>query len=337
MQLVSIVLPLYMSERYVLETINSVLAQTYSHWELIIVDDGSPDRSAEICRTVADDRIHVFSRQNTGSCRARNFGIAQARGALIAFIDHDDLWLPEKLERHVSHLSQAPEVGVSYGPSEFIDAQGQSVGFMQVPKLSGIDARDILCRNPVGNGSVPLIRREVLDAVSFEAEREGETEIMYFDDESVGWEDVELWFRIISKTSWKFEGVPDCLTLYRIVPDSISGRPEKKQEGFERGLARARRYAPDTVARYEAAARAYHLRFLARRLIGDGEGARARHYAHRALASHPALLLEEPGRTLTTVGAAWARGLLPDTIYARLRDIAVRRAGAEQSRKVKSH
>lgn len=335
MKLVSIIVPLYKSEDLITETLESVLAQTYPGFEIIVIDDGSPDRSADVVRRIKDERIRLFSpRKNTGSCRSRNFGISQARGDFIAFIDHDDKWLPEKLEKHVDHLNRSPQVGVSYGPSAFIDMEGRRLGLYQVPKLVGVDARDVLCRNPIGNGSVPLIRREVMEAVRFSAERDGQLEDMYFDDEAVGWEDVELWFRIAFKTHWRFEGIPDCLTLYRLAPSGISGDPEKKQAGFERGLERARRYAPHFIAAHEDAARAYHLRYLARRLVAARDKKRAMRFAHRALTSYPSMLKEEPARTLATLAAAYALFALPGQVYERVEDLGKRGLGKLQARKV---
>ncbi len=331
---VSIILPLYKSRRYIRETVDSVRAQTHHDWELIVVDDGSPDDSGDIVRAYDDARIVVHDRHNTGPCRSRNFGIAQATGDFIAFIDHDDIWVPEKLEKHLAHLARRPEVGVSYGPSEFIDEHGASLGLFQVPKLTGIDAREILCRNPVGNGSVPIIRRAALEAVKFRLERDGQPEWMYFDDDSARWEDVELWLRIATTTDWIFEGIPDCLTQYRIVADSIAGTPDSKQAAFENGLERVRRYAPELVETHGAAARAYHLRFLARRLIEAGNGKGAVAYAHRALRAWPGILREDRRRTLLTLAGAWALRLLPKPLYTRLQSAAVAREGARQKAEV---
>ena len=335
MQRVSIILPLYKSERYIRETIDSVLAQTHADWELIVVDDGSPDDSGDIVRAYGDPRIIVHTRENTGPCRSRNFGIAQATGDFIGFIDHDDIWLPEKLEIPLKHLNRRPKVGVSYGPSEFIDVNGDPLGLYQVPKLTGIDAREILCRNPVGNGSVPIIRREVMEAVKFEAERDGKPEWMYFDDDAARWEDVELWLRMATTTDWEFEGIRDCLTQYRIVPDSIAGTPDTKQAAFENGMERVRRYAPELIDAHGAAGRAYHLRFLARRLIEAGNGKAAVQYMHRALKSFPGMLREDPRRTLMSLAGAYALMLLPTPLYRKLQEAAVAREGARQRSQVK--
>lgn len=333
---VSIILPLYNSKPYLKKTIDSVLAQTYDQWELVVVDDGSPDDSVEIVQAIDDARIRVFRRENTGPCRSRNFGIAEATGAMIAFIDHDDIWHPQKLEKHLAHLERRPQVGVSYGPSEMIDTEGRPLGLLQVPKLTDIDAREIICRCPVGNGSVPLIRREVLEQTKFYETIGGRDEPMYFDDQARGWEDVELWFRIAFKTDWLFEGIADCLTKYRIVPGGVAGNPEKKQRAFEKGLERARRYAPKFIADHEDAARAYHLRYLARRLIhaGDGQGARA--YVNRALKAYPGLINEEFNRTVSTVGAAYMLSALPKPVFTRLKDLAIKQTRSRQDKRVRT-
>lgn len=334
--LVSIILPLYNAESFLQPTLDSVLAQTHRRWELIVVDDGSKDDGLGLCKRVGDERFRLFPRENSGPCRSRNFGIGEARGELVAFMDHDDLWHPTKLEKHIEHLARRPSVGVSYGPSEMINLDGSSLGLLQAPKLEGITPRDILLRNPVGNGSAPIIRKEVLDAVAFEAEVDGRTETMYFDDQARSWEDVELWLRIAFTTDWAFEGIPDCLTKYRIVPGGIAGNPEKKQTAFEAGLERVRRYAPEFVDEHGPAGRAFHLRYLARRLIHAGEAAKARGYLHRALAAYPGIVLEDPGRTISTVGATYLMSVLPKPVFDRIKRIAIDRTRAAQQTRVKS-
>jgi glycosyltransferase involved in cell wall biosynthesis len=334
-KLVSVILPLYKSEAFIAATLGSVLAQTYRHLELVVVDDGSPDNSAQICRDIGDERIRIFSRPNTGACRSRNFGIGQARGDFIAFIDHDDLWLPTKLEKHVEHLARSPKVGVSYGPSEFMDQNGHPLGLYQTPKLTGIDARTVLCRNPIGNGSAPLIRREVFEETKFTVERDGRPEVMYFDDQSIGWEDVELWFRMIYTTQWEFEGIPECLTLYRLVPGGISGVAKRKQKAMEQGLARARRYADSFLQEHEAAAIAYHLRYLARRLVQSHDRRGAVSFIHRALRTYPGLITEDPLRTLATLVAAYAQFALPPALFGRVERIGRGLLGRSQSRWLK--
>src|SRR5689334_4331637 len=100
--LVSIVMPAYNRANFIIETIDSIQKQTYSNWELIIVDDGSTDRTSEIIMNIEDKRIRYYKEQHRGMEDARNFGLEKARGEFIGFMDSDDLWAINKLERQLS-------------------------------------------------------------------------------------------------------------------------------------------------------------------------------------------------------------------------------------------
>lgn len=106
--LVSVIMPAYNAERYIAESINSVLAQTYENWELIIINDGSTDKTTSAVEPFikAHKNIHHFTTINHGPGAARNFGIKKAVGSLIAFLDADDMWLPEKLTRQMSKFEE---------------------------------------------------------------------------------------------------------------------------------------------------------------------------------------------------------------------------------------
>src|SRR5437867_1657728 len=110
---VSVVIPVYNGERYLGETIQSVLDQTYRHFEVIVVDDGSTDGSAAVAKRFGE-AVRYVSRPNGGVCKARNTGMAAARGSYLAFLDQDDLWLPEKLAVQVAYLESHREVGAVY-------------------------------------------------------------------------------------------------------------------------------------------------------------------------------------------------------------------------------
>lgn len=107
MKLVSIIMPTYDCERYIAEAIRSVFSQTYSNWELIIVDDCSTDNTEEIVKAFTDKRIHYQrNAHNKGAALTRNEALKIAKGHYIAFLDSDDLWAPEKLERQVAFMEQ---------------------------------------------------------------------------------------------------------------------------------------------------------------------------------------------------------------------------------------
>ena len=114
MPTVSVVIPAYNPERTILETVESVLHQTFSDFELIVINDGSTDRTLDLLQTVQDSRLKIFSYSNGGLALARNRGISHAQGAYISFIDADDLWTIDKLELQLEALKQHPDMGVAY-------------------------------------------------------------------------------------------------------------------------------------------------------------------------------------------------------------------------------
>jgi glycosyltransferase involved in cell wall biosynthesis len=124
---VSVIVPAYNSADYTVETVESVLAQTYRDFELIVVDDGSTDHTREAMAAFGD-RIQYVYKENGGACSARNHGIAMSRGEYIACLDCDDLWFPEKLERSVAALEDHPDWALVFTPCLLIDAQGETVG-----------------------------------------------------------------------------------------------------------------------------------------------------------------------------------------------------------------
>ena len=122
---VSVVMPFQNQERFIGESIESVLAQRYGSWELLLIDDGSTDGSTEIARQYAErhsEKIRYFEHEghsNRGASAARNLGLRKARGTYIAFLDADDVWLPRKLEEQLMIMREHPEVGMLYGATEW--------------------------------------------------------------------------------------------------------------------------------------------------------------------------------------------------------------------------
>lgn len=334
MKLVSVIVPVYNVEDYIADTVQCVLDQTYPHFELILVDDGSPDRSVEICQQFDDPRIKIIRQENQGANAARNEGIRQAKGEYLAFLDSDDLWLPEKLEKHVEHLERSPKLGISYSRSAFIDEESNPLGIYQMPKLTNLTIGDLICRNPISNGSCPVIRKQVFEDIKFEDNLYGKPENFYWDECLQGSQDLDCWFRIALQTKWKIEGIPENLTLYRINSEGISAKLLKKQDSWEQVIEKTRSYAPKVVAQWENAARAYHLRYLARRAVTLRDGKMARQLVNEAIASHPTMFFEEPLRTSVTLGAAYTLSLLPQSLYQPLESMAMKARGSNQHRQI---
>lgn len=300
---VSVVMPVYNVEAYIAEAIESVLAQSFTDWELLIIDDGGSDRSIDIAAEYCDPRIRIIAQRNRGLAGARNTGIAHARGDYIALLDSDDRWLPEKLALHIIHLDAAPDVDVSYSASRFIDGEGHVLRQAQTPQLHNITPQLILCRNPVGNGSAPVLRRSTLDRVAFtHPDEAGRT--CWFDESFRQSEDIEMWVRLAIQAQAVFDGIAPELTEYRIVSGGLSANIARQFESWERMVAKTRSYAPDFIRKHGNRARAYQLRYLARRSVQLGDGSFALSLVGQAMKASIRPLIEEPRKTVVTFVAA---------------------------------
>ncbi|MHA7876578.1 glycosyltransferase family 2 protein [Roseivivax sp.] len=304
----SIVVPAFNAEATLAETLASLTAQSFTDLEIIVVDDGSTDATARIARAhMSDARIRLVSQPNRGLAGARNTGILEARGAYIGFCDADDLWRPEKLAVHVAHLDAAPEVGLSFSGSVLIDGAGRPTGHAQKPRLRQIDAAHVFKRNPIGNGSAAVMRREAAEALVYYPRHAG-TRACVFDETFRQSEDIECWMRLMLTTGWSIEGVPGLLTAYRVNGAGLSANTERQHDAWERMVEKLTPLAPEFFARVTPAARAYQLRYLARRAVSALDGPRAVQLALGALATSRRPLLEEPVKTLTTLAAALVLG-----------------------------
>jgi glycosyltransferase involved in cell wall biosynthesis len=333
MKKVSVIIPAYQVENYIGAAIQSVVEQTYDNWELLIIDDGSPDRSVEVCRQFTDPRIKIISQENRGLAGARNTGIRNAQGEYLAFLDGDDVWFSEKLEKHVEHLENSPAVGVSFSPSGFIDEAGNAKGTYLKPKLREISPASLLRDNSIGNGSAAVVRREVLEAIKFQDNRYGTIEEFYFDENLRQAEDLDCWLRITIQTHWIIEGIPEELTLYRVNSGGLSASLLKQLTYLEKVIEKTRSYAPELIEQLEGIAKAYHLRYLARSAVRLQDGSMAVKLSHRSLATDWHILREEPSRTLMTLIAAYLLWLLPNPLYRQIRALVLKLKGAISQRR----
>jgi len=208
--LVSIVTPSYKSARFISQTIESVLVQTYQNWEMIIVDDCSPDNANEIIEkyTKKDSRIKLIKlEKNIGPANARNEGIKQARGKYIAFLDSDDIWLPTKLEKQIKFM-QENDLVVACSSYYTIDEDGKKINTRVVKEFFSYS--DMLKSNHIGN----------LTGI-YDCEKLGK---IYMDD--VGHEDYTLWLKVMKKVD-KTKAIIEPLAEYRVFKNSLSGNKIK--------------------------------------------------------------------------------------------------------------
>ena len=318
--IVTVVIPMYNVEDHIQQCIESVLAQTFQNFEVICVNDGSTDGTLDKLRQFNDPRIKLIQQANRGLSGARNSGILAARGFYVALLDADDFWASEKLAHHVNHLNSHPNVGVSYCPSLFVNEQGAVLGIGQFPKLKKISCKDIFCRNPVGNGSAPVIRHRLLREMTFECPKTGHSSI--FDEELSQSEDIELWLRIALHGRWTFEGFDVPLTYYRINDSGLSANVTKQYANWCLAVKKNIAGHEEFFKRYLALARAYQLRYLARRAIRSGNSWSAIKLIHQALFTHPRIIVEEPLRTLATFGFALI-SILPRSFHRMLENIVM--------------
>ena len=203
---VSVVTPAYNAARFLEQTIRSVQAQSFTDWEQIVVDDGSVDGTRDVVRRLArgDSRIRLLERPNEGAARARNAGMTEARGRYLAFLDSDDLWVPEKLQEQVRHMEGTGSV-FSFTGYSLIDEEGRSVGRpVRIP--ARMSYRDLLENTIIGCLTVMLDRLNL-----------GDLEMPPLPQH----EDLALWFRIL-KSGVSATGIQRDLARYRIVRGSAS-------------------------------------------------------------------------------------------------------------------
>lgn len=204
---VSVVIPTYQRAHLVGQAIESVLAQSYRDYEIIVVNDGSTDDTATRLSEFAD-RIRVIHQANRGVSAARNAGIQVAKGDLLAFLDDDDLWLPGKLASQVALFARNSAVGLVYGDMKLFDEAGERQGSYvdRCPPPLMQNAAVLFCYNFIPNSTV-MVRRACLDQVGL------------FDESLPPCEDYDLWLRIIEH--WPVLGSSEVLTRYRLSANGL--------------------------------------------------------------------------------------------------------------------
>lgn len=261
---VTAIIPAYNAEATLDETLRSVRGQTHRALEILVVDDGSRDRTAAIAvaHAAEDSRVRLIRQHNAGVAAARNHGIREARTGLVAPVDADDLWAPTKIERQVAALQRGgPRVALVYTWSALIDRQSHVTGFGGQEMEEG-DVMARLCRgNLIGNGSAALMRRDaVLAAGGFDPTLRARG--------AQGCEDWLLYCRIAAHHHAAV--VPDFLTGYRQVEASMSRDVVQMVRSWQIVTAELRERHPAMQADIEAG-EAFAARWLLGRALWAGE------------------------------------------------------------------
>jgi glycosyltransferase involved in cell wall biosynthesis len=264
--LVSAVIPTYNRSHVIERAITSILNQTYRPIEIIIVDDGSTDNTAALIEQLAVPELRYYrTHSNAGASAARNLGISQARGDLVAFLDVDDEWLPEKTERQVAKFAAAPEVGVVYCGIREVSPQWPAQD--KIPGHRGQLFETLRIVNVLRTSGV-VVRRRVFEDVGG------------FDCELTARHDWDIWLRIARK--YLIDYIPDVAVRYHYgTADQLSYR---SRAVF---LANATIYKRYNGGRRSRQAFGAHLALQSRELLALGKRRLAARYALRSLMLQP--------------------------------------------------
>ncbi len=212
--MVSIITPVYQCEKFLVETIESVLGQTHTNWEMILVDDCTPDGSAEIIRRYgeADSRFRYLKlEENSGAAVARNAGLDLARGRYIAYLDADDLWLPEKLERQLSFMAQT---GAAFTCCDYEKIEHDGTPLHKTVHMPATITYEQLLRNTIIQTVGVIVDTSRVDRTLLRMPnlRRGQ--------------DSATWLQML-KNGVEFLGQNEVLAQYRRVPNSLSANKLK--------------------------------------------------------------------------------------------------------------
>lgn len=212
--LVSVIVPCFNGEAYLRDAIDSALGQTEVVLEIVVVDDGSTDGSAQILASYGN-RIRAIRQPNSGVARARNAGIAASRGAFIAFLDCDDVWLPQKLARQIELFGRDPELGLVYSDCQIFSDAGVLVASKRAVRAPAEGhVLQALFRDNFITTSSTVVRRDCLDRVGVFREAGGYAE------------DYDLWLRLAER--YRFGYVDAVAVCYRIRPGQLSDNVEQR-------------------------------------------------------------------------------------------------------------
>ena len=284
--LVSVLIPTYNRADFILEAIDSVLAQDYPAVEILVVDDGSTDNTAELLQPyVESGRIRFFQQPNQGQSVARNLALKESRGEFICFLDSDNRWLPGKLKRELEVFAQYPDTDIVYGDDIQIDEQGREISRRNMRRYSG-RITPYLFRDNCVSMNTTMVRRRCFDEMGgLEVGRRAA-------------DDYELWLRFSARYTFRY--VPEFFAEYRVMADQISSNKDRRFASNEQILRNFQQRFPEAMSPAEFRRGWSH--FFTRK---------GRHYAS---IGNRAQALKDYGRAL----AAWPLHRAPWRALAKL-------------------
>ncbi len=232
MPTVSVIVPTYNTIAYLPDAIESILQQTFEDFEILLVNDGSTDSTAEWAKKITDPRVRYIEQNNQGLSAARNTGLDLAQGRYVAFLDADDVWEPTKLDKQVALLETNPDIGMVHSWVWFMDGEGRSTGRIWKTQAEGMALAHLLQRNDVAVLSA-LVRRECFARIGG------------FDIALRSLEDWDLWLRLAVNDS--IAVIREPLAYYRQLPGSMSRNCEVMEASFKTVIDRHFALAPQSL------------------------------------------------------------------------------------------
>ncbi len=290
---------LYNGEEYLAETVKSALAQTFTDFELIAVDDGSTDGSVKVLEGFTDARIRLVRQRNQGTAGAIQTGLREARGELIAFLDQDDIWEPESLATQVEFLRTHPEIDLSFSWFRIIDANGHDMGVRSARYEGTIGFRELLQDFVIGGNSNVVARRKAIDDAGGV-----DTELRIFFNM-----DMALRISLLRREN-NVSALPRDLMRYRRHPSQLSKKVDGLKAEWLVALAKLERLAPEPVAAVKAVTELNFLRYLARVHYEAGRFGAALGELREGFGKAPAAFCGDV-RNWLTLGACFAGLALP--------------------------
>ncbi len=297
---VSVIVPAYNAARTVEECVHSVLAQTYTSFEILVIDDGSTDDTASIVGRMEDERVQLLCQPNAGVATARNAGIAASRGSLIAPLDADDIWYPGKLAAQVARMRRGGEaMGMVYSWWTAIDEASVVRGTSSRCRAEGHLALCLFYANFLGNASVPLYRRSIVERVGgYDPELRARG--------AQGCEDWDLSLRVAACSE---VGVaPGHFTGYRRAAGSMSGDVAAMARSYNAIVQWVRANWKDVPPEVYRWSRANFASYLASQCQRAGQYGEAARWTAEALRNDSALLLSRPTYRALALALASAAG-----------------------------
>ena len=241
----SVIIPTYNTERFISDAVQSVFEQTEPNIEIIVVDDGSTDRTLERLQAFEsqcpDDwhRLIIVNQPNKGAAAARNSGIRAARAPYLGFLDADDLWHPTMVETLGSCLDAYPEIDIVHCGVRIVDERGRDTGIRGRLEPGLKNFADVLLIRSLGQPSAVMVRRTVLEVVG------------YFDEDQSLIEDLDLWLRIAAYRDRNILALGEVLVDYRRHSQQVTQNWQRHLHRWKEVVAKAKKCNPELVVPVE--------------------------------------------------------------------------------------